>query len=725
MTQAASYLKIEGIPANSNVGWNGGDLLIPITSAANLQGGYVSPVAGKVGNSAEQDLSVNLVTYPLALDYSAGFGMLNYTPDARRYYTPSPNGTGDTLSDGPVAWTLQANAPILPGANWTQQNPARTFLQFEQFISNLYAIDTQTNRLLRENAGTWQYYTGTAWTTTNKGASISAYADNGSGLFRCTSNAHTLSNGDVVSITGATGASAPNGVWTVSNVAANTFDLTASTYGAGVSGGTWKCDAAGLSTTPTEIYARATGAVRMLMLGQGTKDDTTTYARISLDGTTWSNFKQKGNDQNAQHFCATGKILWFSTGAWIYENVDAGKQARSQMIGDANSPILGMVAAYDGITIAKKEGVFHWHINQDWVEEVYLANSRADLNGRLLLTHNQMVWFSANQALYAWDGSALRDQTFFSVEGNASHPFYHGHIVGGWSDGRKLFLTLRVTTQDTPAVYQYYVIIYTGAQGGYHPVFFVSSTTEPTGVESGAVILVNNKLYYAAARDSSQNDKIGYIKTNGEIPFGAFTRNVGITTGWWNGSRPVHTKWLKELHIVLRDTGTAKGMVRAYYKKWGDTTWTLIGETSAGSNSNAILPIPSDNQLGITGVLFQFKFVLSNVDTSPASAWYLREAYVIGRVYNEAVYNVAFSVPITSQDLNGITSNTRDDFNSVNTIAGLRAAIKYGGAVKLTHPDGSTYYGFVTQNATDRITQFNSDGNVIDRMFQCAFIEAA
>lgn len=55
-----------------------------------------------------------------------------------------------------------------------------------------------------------------------------------------TSNGHGLANNDSVAITGVGGNTAANGIWSIQNVAANTFELAGSTgSGAYTSGGTW------------------------------------------------------------------------------------------------------------------------------------------------------------------------------------------------------------------------------------------------------------------------------------------------------------------------------------------------------------------------------------------------------------------------------------------------------------------------------------------------------
>jgi hypothetical protein len=67
---------------------------------------------------------------------------------------------------------------------------------------------------------------------------ITAAADNGSGLVRLTSNAHGYVNNDFIMVYGVVGTTEANGLWRISGVTANTFDLVGSAFvNAYVSGG--------------------------------------------------------------------------------------------------------------------------------------------------------------------------------------------------------------------------------------------------------------------------------------------------------------------------------------------------------------------------------------------------------------------------------------------------------------------------------------------------------
>jgi len=69
-------------------------------------------------------------------------------------------------------------------------------------------------------------------------ATITGAADNGAGLIRITATAHGFSTGNTVTISGVVGTVEANGTWTITAIAANTFDLQGSAFAvAYVSGG--------------------------------------------------------------------------------------------------------------------------------------------------------------------------------------------------------------------------------------------------------------------------------------------------------------------------------------------------------------------------------------------------------------------------------------------------------------------------------------------------------
>lgn len=77
------------------------------------------------------------------------------------------------------------------------------------------------------------------------GGVITGAANNGSGLIRITSTAHTLLTGDTIYISGVVGTTEANAYWTVTSITANTFDLQGSTFtNTYVSGGKWVVEVA-------------------------------------------------------------------------------------------------------------------------------------------------------------------------------------------------------------------------------------------------------------------------------------------------------------------------------------------------------------------------------------------------------------------------------------------------------------------------------------------------
>ncbi len=75
------------------------------------------------------------------------------------------------------------------------------------------------------------------------GAVITNCVDNGGGLIRVTSTAHTLVTNNTIFISDVLGTTEANGFWAVTRIDANTFDLQASTFtNTYTSGGTWRVE---------------------------------------------------------------------------------------------------------------------------------------------------------------------------------------------------------------------------------------------------------------------------------------------------------------------------------------------------------------------------------------------------------------------------------------------------------------------------------------------------
>ena len=90
---------------------------------------------------------------------------------------------------------------------------------------------------------------------------ISGVANNGSGLIRITSAAHSLSTGDQVFVAGVGGVTAANGTWTVTVISTTTFDLVGSTFSGTYTASTGMVRFTGSATTPGAVAVSGTSNV--------------------------------------------------------------------------------------------------------------------------------------------------------------------------------------------------------------------------------------------------------------------------------------------------------------------------------------------------------------------------------------------------------------------------------------------------------------------------------
>lgn len=638
MAGSGAQIIIKGIPSYD-------PLYVPLAAISDMQGGYTVPQAGKLGNSADNDISTNLATFPLITDLSAGWGARFFDPQAHAYYLPSVAGTGDGFTTGPLPWTLLPTAPLLPGCGWTTMSGAYAITNIDFYKNALWALDAKNKKALKLVAGAWTDQT------------------------------------------------------------------------------------AGLTKTPTDLFIRTDTQSDFLLVGQGAAGDGS-FAR-RWDGAAWTNFQIGGVNTNAQHFELVNENLWYTTGNALREIVTAkGVEARAQRVGFANQPINKIVWFGQDIIVGKPEGIFVYSPNTRTVSLIQPSPTIDPLCGRFLTVHNGMCFFNVGESLYAWDGNAVRDQSFIVYEGNGAKPFYGGQCVDGWSDGRRLYLIFKVATNDVSPTYDYFLIIYTGSTGGFHPIFHLASTTNPS-VEPGGMYLLSNKLYYSMSGNADGTAPAGYLDTNGEVPMlsgaSAFAKGA-IVLGLWDAQRPINQKWLKELHLKLVDRGTNKGKLKAYFKRPTDANWILIGETAAGTNDQIVMAMPTDTgaQAGVTGYAFWFKFELTNVDASPANVWYLDEAYVVGRIHYSPAFSTTFAVPLATDEAGGIVGTVRSSYDSARVLAGLKAGIDCAAALTLVHPDKGQFVGHLlpVQGGDIYVSAEADTGKPKMRQFRCAFLEA-
>jgi hypothetical protein len=147
-----------------------------------------------------------------------------------------------------------------------------------------------------------------------------------------TSNGHGLNNNDLVAVASVGGNTAANGIWSVQNVAANTFELEGSTgSGAYTAGGTWYKLNATRATAITLQNGRyvKSGSTGRLYLGTGMTTGTSGQTEFSPSGSPpnlllWNYF----NRLPANMLIADANShTYTSTTPRIYRNVNTNKMA--------------------------------------------------------------------------------------------------------------------------------------------------------------------------------------------------------------------------------------------------------------------------------------------------------------------------------------------------------------------------------------------------------------
>lgn len=542
------------------------------------------------------------------------------------------------------------------------------------------------------------YTGGGVWYLSGGAGTITGVANNGSGAVRITSVGHGLITDESVTVYGVLGATGANGTRLVTRVTADTFDLQGSTFGgAYTSGGEWAVtglDAVGLTAPPTEIYSRGDTNSQMLLVGQGTDSDSTTYAKYSTTGTSWASWQVNSTDTNAQHFCQVGKRMWYSTGHTLMEA--ANTNPRTQRIGEKNRDIRRLLWYGDKILISKNEGLFEYDPRDRTATIVYDAPNKSAWNGRALVLHNGSAWCSFEQALIEYDLSSVEEHTLFLQEGENDKPFYAPEVLGAMSSGKLLYLVVRISTAETTPNYNYYLVIFTGRAGGYHPVFLSTTTASPSWLlEGSAVYWYGNRLYYSLGRDSSYQADTGWIHTDGEFPLSettsnTYTTNVAIDLGEITLGRDTLDKLFKEIRYSLVDQAdSAGGKVKFYYRLPADSSWTLIGESSAGTQTNTTMSFAATapSLQGLVTENIRIKIELTNTDSTPNDAWYLSNAHLVCLITHDIAYQCSF------------TAWLRDDLDEPRPyikekiLDGLIGAVTQPEPVYLTDLFGKSYYG--------------------------------
>lgn len=574
------------------------------------------------------------------------------------------------------------------------------------------------------------YTSGGTWFLTGGAGVITSVVSHG-GLVQVVSASHGLITGQSVTVYGVNGATGANVTALVTKIDANTFDLQGSTFGgAYTSGGQWAetgLDGAGLTAPPTELFAKGDTNTQILIVGQGTDSDSTTYAKKTSDVQTWTNWQFDGStNTNAQHFAQVGKRIWYSSGNTLYEAVATNPRTRA--VGEKNRDIRRLLWYGNKILVSKDSGLFEYDPRDRISVLIYDAPNKATHNGKTLVLHNGSAWCTFDDNWIEYDLSSVQEHKIWVQDGEGVNPFYNPDVIGAMSSGKRLYMVIRITTSAATPKYHYFLTIYTGAAGGYHPVFLGTTTTAPSSYYEGVgVYWYADQLHYSLGQDSSSQAITGKIFTDGEFPFGdnvnsAYTPNVAIDMGEITMSRDTLSKFFKELrYTIVDEAATAKGKVKFYYILPGDSAWTLIGTSSAGSQSNTTMAFPATapSLQGLVKVKIRIKVELTNTDANPTGAWYLQNVHLIGAVMHDIAYQAGFSAWL------------RDDLDEPRPyikekiLDGLIGAVQQSEPVYLTDLFGKSYYGDLEPvpgglrlNAYD-----TNEGHYTDAEFSVSFTE--
>src|SRR5512142_394345 len=461
-------------------------------------------------------------------------------------------------------------------------------------------------------------------------------------------------------------------------------------YKEGASPFGWTDQAIGLTSVPTEIHANKDSTA--LIVGQ-----TTGQARISnSSGAGWTAWSPGGRADPAQHFCMFGSNdLYYSSGQQLLQASNVTGYVR-KTIGFPQTNINKLIWWSSKILVFKPEGVFAFDPASKSTEQIFSSPDLNVNNGKAAVFHRGNVYFNAGEHWYIFDGTPPRPADFLEVDGFGARPVDLGTVIGAWSDGMQLYLAVKVTTATT---YDVYIVIWSGRTGGYHPIFVQSVllASYPASYEPRALYLDNNRLRYSLG-----NDITGYLCTDGVSPLSnqaasiPFTRNVAISTGWFDAGRDAVTKLFRNYLVSQDDRGTT-GSVLLSYKEWGETSWTdLPSATAAGPQDNVTCtPTPRGlTQIGFMTTKVNTKITLQNSSSTPYNAWWLSNLHVVGQAQYSAAYQLNFAALLSGDGNNPITNpgNSRT-YPSQMTQDALAGAISQPGALTLTDIYGNSYKG--------------------------------
>lgn len=627
MSSVPLEITITGIQGNDSQGGALSPLYIPIEAESDYSFGFAQPTADKIGNDPETDVFVLLSNWALIGKDGLIQGAWKKDKDLNTATYDEPMYTKATSSTlvQPLAWTLNKNAPLMPGCGLVEANGSYAFSQFVRFKDDtnnrLYALDVKSNKVYYDNAGTWT-------------------------------------------------------------------DTSASGSG---------------NVTELKLYGK-NDTNKRLYLG---RDSGNAYY---YNGTAWNDASYA-----AQHFLQVGKNWFYADGNRLKKDATSAN-ALDIRIGYKQHDIAALEWFNTHIVVGKPEGLWVVDpVSKIAQDIITFPNQDAD-NCRFVVLHNGSLFFPGGEILYeltsGFDLIRHRPATF---DGWSAKTFVGGKVVWAHSDGNILWLCYKVTTQTT---YDYFLIAYTGASGGFHPVHVVSvlQANDPA-YTAGGIFFLNNKLYY-----SFGNDKTGYLLTDGTQPLcdtGSgvyFTKNVGLWLGWFDVNRDFASKWFKQLRVSLGDYG-GTGQLRAYYKKWTDTSAMTFPSDVTGAQDNASMTPTAEgsNVAGFTTTKVNVGLELRNTAASPASAWYLKRAHLVGSVTYTRGYLASFSALLdfdnkTEHRVSGRTYNAQRIFE------GLLAAYSQAAPVIVTLPNSITFTGRLETGANGvQIIDARKDANAARR----------
>ncbi len=641
--------------------------------------------------------------------YQSGYGTTGWRPYTGAITGAISNGGPDLIRITSVAHGLvTGNFVDVSGVGGVSAATGRwkiTKIGPDTFdlIGSAFGLSSYTS------GGTW-YLTGGAGSVQD--ANDAVISGGTAGAVAITSPFHGLITDQSVTVYNVGGVAGANITALVTKLTNDIFELQGSVLGAGVytGGGQWAetgVDQVGLTAFPTEMFPKGdTGNVK-LYVGQGTSADTTIYARMTADGTTWNNFTVGGTVTNAQHFTQINARLWYSSGNVLYEAT--ATSPRSKAIGEKNRDIRKLEWFANKIIVGKNEGLFEYDPEGSGsgtsgsTAYIYDSPNKGPYNGRILQIHNGNIWSYFDNSWIEYDLSSIQKHDITFQEGTTTQPFYTPEVIGSYSSGKILYMIVKIITTDNTPNYRYYLAIYNGAAGGYHPIFLATTTTNVTSIDNSTNYLYEgtglrwfrDKLYYSLGLKSTGYGYTGHVHTNGEFPYAdttghTYTSNVAIDLGVVTLGRDTLNKIFKEIRYSLVDqASSAKGKVKFYYRLPTDSSWTLIGESSAGNQTNSTMAFPAvgASLQGLVATKVRLKIELTNTDASPTAAWYLSNAHLVAQVIHDIAYQCTFTA-LLKDDVDSPRS-----YNKKKLFDALKGGVSQPEGVQLTDLFGSTYNG--------------------------------